>query len=733
MAPMIRTDGPSGPGRLASVAVAVLLAATAGLAFDRVFALRDLIPVVAVAAIVPALSSFGLARLVPLWCSLTAGVLAWMIVVSATLFRADALAGFLPSPDSLRGAVFGLRDSWKAILTTILPTAATPQPLVLVHGLVWLAAMVGTELALRTTTRVAPAVPAAGVLGVAVVLGVGGAGSGFPWPVALVALTLLLALVRAPWSVRVIAVGVPTLACLTLVAAIAGPAIPVAAKPYDVRRFVTPPPPQPMKGISPLDYVSSWLQNPRRVMFTAQTSAATSSAERPNWRLAVLDRFDGATWSSTGGFLPSTGRVPPPDPPGARDVVEQRVTLGNLPGGWLPAADRPESVSGTKVVVDPRTGVLTSAAPLSEGMTYSVTSGIRRYSADELRHAVPTRNALALDLPDTPDGRTSPQLTTFRNLAQKATSGASTPMRQAVLLAAYLRGHAIYDVTAPPGHSYRNLEFFLKEARRGTTEQFATAFAVMARTLGLPSRVVVGFQPASADGARQQPVLAGDVLVWAEIEFAGPGWVPFYPTPTRGKSRGGNDVAEGVSKERQEIEKEIGSADAETTKVEPAHPSPSSTKPAPGPASRGDAVAWPLVGGAVAGGIPVAYLLAVLIVPAWRRVRRKHGRTPEARIAGAWRQTTTRLRDVGILPDRSLTAHEVAGFGTRALADPAADDHLRPLADLVNQARFDPVGPEEAAAAVAWRHSEAVAVMVRRKVGLPRRIRNRLSPRSLGR
>ncbi|HEY9519367.1 MAG TPA: hypothetical protein VIQ98_08900, partial [Gemmatimonadales bacterium] len=64
-------------------------------------------------------------------------------------------------------------------------------------------------------------------------------------------------------------------------------------------------------------------------------------------------------------------------------------------------------------------------------------------------------------------------------------------------------------------------------------------------------------------------------------------------------------------------------------------------------------------------------------------------------------------------------------------ADPAAGEHLEPLADLVNLARFGPAGVAESAADEAWRHCAAVDLIVRRRIGLPRRIRHRLGPRSL--
>src|SRR5205823_9042947 len=99
-----------------------------------------------------------------LWQVLAVSAVGWLLVVTETLFHGATLWGFLPTPFAVGTAVGALRDSPKAILTTILPAPGAPELLVLVHALVWAAAFAATELALRTRSVVAPAVPAACVL-----------------------------------------------------------------------------------------------------------------------------------------------------------------------------------------------------------------------------------------------------------------------------------------------------------------------------------------------------------------------------------------------------------------------------------------------------------------------------------------------------------------------------------------------------------------------------------------
>ncbi len=118
-------------------------------------------------------------------------------------------------------------------------------------------------------------------------------------------------------------------------------------------------------------------------------------------------------------------------------------------------------------------------------------------------------------------------------------------------------------------------------------------------------------------------------------------------------------------------------------------------------------------------------------LPVWRRWRRRRRqRTPADRVVGAWREALDRLRDVGLPPTHALSAHDVAAFGIRAIGDQAAG-HLRPLADAVNQAGFALVGPDDAAAEAAWRHSDALWPMVARVTSRWSRLRRRLGPGSL--
>ncbi|SNS44058.1 DUF3488 and transglutaminase-like domain-containing protein [Actinomadura mexicana] len=716
--------------RYASIAVTACLVAVAGLAFQRVFGLGPVVPVAAVAAVVPTLLCGLLSGPRkdkgpwPLWISLVLTVVAWAGTVSVTVLRPALGDGTLPQ--TLREGVLG---AWKSILTTLLPAPAKPEYLVLVHVVVWLAAFAAAELALRTSLRALPCVPALGVWAVALLLGVDGPGSNLPLAAATVVLTAVLVLVRADGPGRGVAwrpllIGVPAAAVLGALAFAAGLVVPVSADPYDPREQVQAPPPQQRDGVSPLDRVGGWLLSPDQVMFTVR------SERNEIERLAVLDRFDGVTWSSTARFVPTGSRVPQGPDPDREHEVAQHITIRDLPGVWVPAADRPREVTGLPVVVDPGSGALAAAQPLRPGQSYRVGSVVPEWTADDLAGAAVAGDAearAARELPWGPGAKEPPvQIAEFRRFAQAATQGAVSPIQKAAMLAEYLKRYARYDVTAPPGHGYRQLDYFLGEGRRGTPEHFATAYALLARTIGLPSRVIVGFDGGDRAGDTVQ-VRSGDVMVWPEIKFDRLGWIRFNPLPESARRSKKNDsVAAGETEQKLEqaqknaASQQRGQGPGDTTQKGPQKPAAAGgDRPTP----------WWVLASIAGGALVIAYLGAVLLAPALRRRRRRAG-PPAARITGAWHQALDHLADVGLSTARTLTAHEVARFGASAVGEDA-HGQLGPLADLVNRSRFAASHPDPGAADRAWRHTDELGRLVTARAGRLRRLRRRLHPRSL--
>ncbi|HEY6422327.1 MAG TPA: DUF3488 and transglutaminase-like domain-containing protein [Pseudonocardiaceae bacterium] len=92
-----------------------------------------------------------------------------------------------------------------------------------------------------------------------------------------------------------------------------------------------------------------------------------------------------------------------------------------------------------------------------------------------------------------------------------------------------------YDLQTTPGNSGDALVDFLVTGRRGYCEQFASAMAIMLRTLRVPARVAVGFTPGIPDGSGSSRLITtNDAHAWVEAWFPDAGWLPFDPTPLAG-------------------------------------------------------------------------------------------------------------------------------------------------------------------------------------------------------
>ncbi|MGN9842410.1 transglutaminaseTgpA domain-containing protein [Nonomuraea sp. H19] len=698
-----RPVGPAGQrsgrsaGRPAGQAVAgwrrpaglVLVAAIAGVAgwgFHRVFPGGELVLAIVPAAVAPAVVA-ALTATRPLWLALALDLVLW-------------LAGTIPLYKGLEQTLLAdVANSWHALLTTLLPAQPAPELLILVHTLVWAAATIGAETLARTRTRITAALPALLVYGVALLLGVDGEGSNLPVAAALFVLIAALAMLRDDRPPLWLLAGLPAAAALAALALVAGPLLPIAGQPYNPREHADLPPPVRVDSVSPLDRVSAWLQIPDRKLFTVKS-------DKPlNWRLAALDRYDGVRWTSGARFQPTGGRVPEGEWTGEADVVRQQVTFDGLPGTWLPAAERPEQVSGVRgLAVDPESGALLAGTRPARGFRYEVTSRVPRPSKEDLLAATPVRDP---DLTAFPEG---PQKALFRKLAQEAVKGADEPMRQAFRLQNYLRANARYDVTAPPGHSLKGLEFFLQTTHRGTSEQFATTFALMARTLGLPSRVVVGFRPGQTSGGIYH-VASGHVMAWAEIKFDKLGWRPFYPTPGRSGAKDDHDVVSAAVEESEELAGEFAQGGSDKQKPSQPQATGNGDEPAGGPSP------W-LIAAVAGGGLLVAYAGVVPALPWWRRRRRRRAQGPEQRVLGAWRQACD---DLGLTEVRALTAGDVVA---QHPGDISA--HLMPLAEISNFVRYAPDAVTDDAATAAWQRSDAIRRAVRARTPLTARLRRRL-------
>ena len=124
----------------------------------------------------------------------------------------------------------------------------------------------------------------------------------------------------------------------------------------------------------------------------------------------------------------------------------------------------------------------------------------------------------------------TPQLT---KIAQQITKGAHTPFDKAIALEKYFQsGRFKYTLSALNlTNSPQGLLDFLTKDRRGFCEQFAFAMAVLARLVGIPSRIEIGYTAGHKQHNGRWKVTTADAHAWPELYFPGLGWLRFEPTP----------------------------------------------------------------------------------------------------------------------------------------------------------------------------------------------------------
>lgn len=262
------------------------------------------------------------------------------------------------------------------------------------------------------------------------------------------------------------------------------------------------------------------------------------TSEKPlYWRLVTLSEFDGLAWTATedpdvpapGGAIGADVVYPPSL--AASEFVQQRFEITGLSGRMLPAAYQPaalqiEGDAQEDLEFDPKTVDLQLQTALEEGFTYEVQSIVPETSFAVMNNAQPgdLGGEYADNLPDI-----SPAVA---DLLETWTRDAETPFQKLLAIQTRLRGFE-YSTAVDNAASSDYLARFLLETKSGYCQQFATAFTVLARMLGMEARVSVGFLPGSTSpSAPTQYVVRGtDAHAWPEVFFQGLGWISFEPTP----------------------------------------------------------------------------------------------------------------------------------------------------------------------------------------------------------
>jgi transglutaminase-like putative cysteine protease len=669
-------------------------------------------------------------------------VITWIHIPETTTYG-------IPWTDTLDSARTELSDAWRAFGDVVAPAPALPGFILACSIASWVIAFVADTAAFRARASVEAIVPATALFIFGGALGAGPQ----RWGVNALFVGALLthwlaqrayaAASSTTWlAVEGAGVGpvLRTGAAVVVVGAVAavaiGPRLPGADADSIIKwRATDRDRPAARVTVSPLVDIRT------RIVDQANVEVfRVISTRRAYWRLTSLESFDGRIWSSNRRYRPAKGTLGSAVDTSAShgETVQQTFSIGALSSFWLPAAFQPTRIRGTDARYDMDSNSLLTEEETANGLTYEVESVVPELGPQELSSVPPVAPQNVVSEYTTLPADFSPAV---RRLALQVISGRglTTQYQRARALQDFFRRAPFeYDLDVDPGHSGNDLETFLFRTHRGYCEQFAGAYAAMARVIGLPSRVAVGFTPGESDGNGGYIVRGFNGHAWPEVYLDGYGWVAFEPTPGRGMP--GAEAYTGVPEQQAQAGNPGSATTLSTTTTTAAAPGGSVTTTstpagaASGPADTAkESSPWP-------GRLAVALVVLVVAPLVWigilaairltrRRRRRAAATTPERRVLLAWDEVTEALARAGTPRHRWETPAE---FARRAVASTPVDPQLlQALAGAATAAGYRPDGVSSATADEAARAAVTLERAAADLVDRRERLRLLLDPRPL--
>ncbi len=462
----------------------------------------------------------------------------------------------------------------------------------------------------------------------------------------------------------------------------------------------------------------------------------TTSTAPAYLRLAVLEQFSGQTWQpNDAGFTQLTDGATAPhasgtDTAGSRGVsTTVDVINAAAVGRWLPLPYPTTTVRGLSQVAGffwENRGLTVERGATSTPVTgYTAYSLELKQTADQLK-AVTGTPAPAFDDASLSLPAKVPSVIT--RTARSWTKGATGPYAEALAIQNHLAGGDFtYDVNAPvtqhfDGDGLAVIAKFLS-VKAGYCVHFASTMAVMARILGIPSRVVVGYQPGtstSVAGRVEQVVSSNDLHAWPELYFGGVGWVRFEPTPGRGvtPSYAPLPVSAGglVTGQTSGATPGASAAPSARSNVETPQTAAEAAKQQHAAAGAGLTAAAVLLGVLLIGAVP-------FVIRRLRRRRRLAAVRTSGSAASGWNEVIDTATDLGLHPPGRASPRAVeAALAAEVGADPA-------LTRLRTAYEASAYGAE------TWRmqSGDVAAVLTRMRGAAPagRRVAAAVAPRSL--
>ncbi len=292
------------------------------------------------------------------------------------------------------------------------------------------------------------------------------------------------------------------------------------------------------------------IKNDDTIVMRVEIDAKYGGRDKPeiHWRGVAFDRYDQGRWTRTrlapmtsvSRYVPRNGiegylvewENAPPAVNALGDGVKQDIWLEPLDSDVLFGAGMPRVFEMAQIARKRKPRPLhNDEMRVEHGSTlhYTVWSELAPPPPDELRAAdgkFPPDYGVYLQLPE----EITPQT---KALAHRITDGLPNNYDKAVAIERWLETNLTYTLELKDPGRTEPVHFFLFERKKGHCEYFASAFVVLARAVGIPTRQVNGFLGGEWNEYQGYvAVRAGDAHSWAEVYFPGKGWVMFDPTPS---------------------------------------------------------------------------------------------------------------------------------------------------------------------------------------------------------
>lgn len=269
---------------------------------------------------------------------------------------------------------------------------------------------------------------------------------------------------------------------------------------------------------------------------------ATTADTAPYLRLTTLSAFDGRVWEPDRGDLQAQSEgFGPAEWADDVETTDQNTSIRviRMSSSWLPVPYPATSVQGLPSAwrVSPENRTLASRSADAVGNDYTVRSLEVSPTLEQIR-ALPAASPIV-----DPDAEPVELPDVIGDTAAEVTADATNDYDRLIALQSWFRSQFAYSLETPVDEGFDGtgadaVAQFL-EVRSGYCIHFAGAFALMAESLDMEVRIVVGYLPGllteTTRGDEAVYSVSSDQLhSWPEVLFPGVGWVPFEPTASLG-------------------------------------------------------------------------------------------------------------------------------------------------------------------------------------------------------